>query len=359
MDDCAGLQNIGGGIMDRIDWMRGFRWGKIRLDYSFNKFVDILRETYTDFFEDIDVGLLPEEIKRYRYLEPSEPVGSDSARSTIEEIRERGIETIAVYVPYHLSRRWGIYMFWEKLNGLAYYISKHLLGLPFNEAFISCERAIIEHECFHFQTEYSATIMETITAKPLYLPYFQSSRPYDMDEEAIANAWMLSSKSENITKIKYAMREICNVSPPGYRDYHKYILRGNVDYVSVKKFWAQRFLGSSSLILLPVRVEMPSAYSMTPIYFISIERRPEIHDAIHFITNNLRLEDLVKRLKKVLPDKIEYASATGIKLKTGEFIHTHYHPREGGAKLVKIINEVADKLGIDRKWLKEAILRGK
>lgn len=344
--------------MGEINWMRRFKRKEIRLD-SFNNFVDTLRESYRDFFEDIDVGLPPEEIEKRQYLEPSEPVGSDNMRSSIEEIKERGIEAIAVYVPYHLSRRWGIYIFWEKLNGLVYYISKHLLRIPFNEAFISCERAVVEHECFHFQTEYSATIIETITAKPSYLSYFQSSRPYDVDEEAIANAWMLSSRSGKIAKIRHVMQKICDISPPGYRDYYKYILRGNINYVGVKKFWAQRFLGSPSLILLPVRVEMPSAHSMTPIYYMSVERAPEIHYAIHFITNNLRLEDLVKRLKKILPDKIEYASATGIKLKTGEFIPTHYHPREGGVKLVKIINEIADKLGIDRKWLKEAILKGK
>lgn len=328
----------------------------------FNVFIEELKEHYREFFEDLDVGLPLVEAKPSEYgilPEPivSEPLGRDYEEETLRGIRERGIEAIALYIPYHSTRNWGIYILLENLNGLASIISRRS-NIPFSDAFHSCERAVIEHECFHFHTEYSATIVETVLRKPIYLSYLQTSRPYDMTEEAIANAWMLTSRSKYITRIMPELEKICQMSPPGYRDYKRFIKPGKImDYHMVREFWASKFIGLTMLAFFPVRLEMPDSRTLTPIYYVQTSRVPDLVSALYFIFNNWRIEDFVKKLKQVLPDQIVEASVHGIKLKTGKIIPIHYHPREGGIILSKLMNEVADELGIDRKWLRERMLR--
>jgi hypothetical protein len=332
---------------------------------SFDRSIEEFRERYRDFFEDLDTGLPLLEARHlvamseYGILsEPSldEELGKRYEEEMLREVEELGIEAVARYIPYHLARNWGIYIFLEKLNGLASLVSR-ILSIPFDDAFRSCEKGVIEHECFHFHTEYSATIMETVIVRPRYISYFQASRPYDVDEEAIANAWMLTSRSPVIARIMPELRRICDVSPWGYRDYGKYVAGNRVDYGRVREFWASRFLGSAEPVFLPVRLEMPSSYTLTPIYYVQTLKAPELADALHLISNNWRILDVVKKLKEVLQDEILEASATEILLKTGQVIPLHYHPKEGGTKLVRLVNEVADKLGVERKWLREYVFR--
>ena len=335
---------------------------------TFDRFIRDLRRYYPELFEDLEGGMPPLlEKERYHISLPDgvsakpildEELGERYEKEVLREIEELGIEAIAIYVPYHLTKSWGIYIFLEKLSGLAFHVSQRL-GIAFSDAFHSCGRAVIEHELFHFHTEYSATIIETVVRRRIYLPYLRASRPYDKDEEAIANAWMLTSRSPYIRRkiIRSELKRLCDMSPPGYRDYGKYLAGDIINYDRVKEFWAQRFLDLSRLVLLPVRLEMPSSYALTPIYYVQILKASELRDALCFISNNWRIEDVVKKLKKILPDEITEASATGIRLKTGQFIPIHYHPKEGGVKLVKLVNEVADKLNLDRKWLREHVFR--
>jgi hypothetical protein len=330
---------------------------------SFDRFLKELKECYGDFFEGLDIGLpllntrhpaTPFESGILTEPISDEGLGIRYGEEILREVKELGIEAVATYIPYHLTTDWGIYLFLEKLNGLAFLVSRRL-NIPFEMAFRSCERAVIEHECLHFHTEYSATIVETVIQRPTYIPYFQTTRPYDADEEAIANAWMLTSKSRVIARIKPELGRICGASPRGYRDYGKYMVGNRVNYGRVREFWASRFLNSARLVLLPVRLEMPQSYTLTPVYYVQALRAPELVDALYLISNNWRILDVVKKLEKTLPDDIVSASATEIRLKTGHIIPIHYHPREGGAKLVKLVNEVADNLGMERKLLRNRV----
>jgi hypothetical protein len=328
---------------------------------TFNIFIEEIRERHREFFEDLDVGLPSSEAIYPEYGILSEPivdedVGRRYEEETLHEIEKRGIESVALYVPFHLTKNWGIYMFIERLNGLASLVSRWSSS-SFDDSFRSCNRAVIEHECFHFHTEYSATIVETVMNRPAYLPYFQNSRPYSKDEEAAANAWMLTSRSMDIIRIRPELERVCQTSPPGYRDYKDFIRVGKfMDYSKVKEFWASRFVGVTTHVFLPVRLEMPSSYTLIPTYYVQTSRAPDLADALYLIFNNWRIEDFVKKLKKVLPDQIIEASASEIRLKTGQVIPIHYHPREGGIKLAKLMNEVADSLGMDRRLLRKRML---
>ena len=135
-----------------------FRARRRRFDISrsLDKVIEALRKHYLEFFENLDTGLPPE----HEYIPsesgvlpeswPDETVGKRWAEETVSEIERRGIEAVAVYVPYHLTRNWGIYVFLEKLNGLAYFVSQKL-SIPFINVFACCERAVMEHERFHFR----------------------------------------------------------------------------------------------------------------------------------------------------------------------------------------------------------------
>lgn len=232
--------------------------------FLFNTLIDELRRTYKNFYTTIEdeIKLPPPayglvlEYRRHIQMDPayfervlrgfkerhlisltpfmSQEQGLKYAKKTLDLIKERGTEAIAVYLPYHLSRSWGIYIFEEPLNGLSYIIS-HYTGLAFDYVFNLCERAVIEHELFHFQTEYAATIAETVCRKPIYGPYFVRSRPYSEDEEAIANACMLTL-SHLDAKIRSMLEMVCLESPPGYKDFRKFLRRGvwELDYLKIR-----------------------------------------------------------------------------------------------------------------------------
>jgi len=111
--------------------------------------------------------------------------------------------------------------------------------------------------------------METVIMKPLYLTYFERSRPYDPDEEALANAWMITSRFD-IRGVRDELMRLCDMSPPGYRDYRRHIIDDRfMSYDDVRRFWAQKFLNEARLIFLPVKVEMPAGYRLVPIYYVS------------------------------------------------------------------------------------------
>jgi hypothetical protein len=168
---------------------------------------------------------------------------------------------------------------------------------------------------------------------------------------------MLTSKSRVIKVIRPELRRICDISPRGYRDYGRYMIGNRMDYSRVRRFWASRFLSSGTMVFLPVRLEMPSGYTLVPIYYVQASKAPELVDSLRFISNNWRVEDVVKKLKEVLSDKVSEVSATEILLKTGQAIPIRYHPKEGGTKLVRLVNEVADRLGVERRWLREHMLK--
>jgi hypothetical protein len=337
---------------------------KLFFDFSssLSRIVEGLRREREELFEkDVDITPIRREIVHEPQVE--EALGADFADETERGIREYGFEAIAIYVPFHFTTDWGIYFFKERLNGFSYIVSRRL-NLPFEDAFACCERAIMEHESFHFQAEYCGTIAETILRRRLYVPYRERFKPYNKDEEAIANATMLTSRSPRIRRIRQELQRLCSVSPPGYRDYPKY-LRGRavLDYEEVKRFLSQILLGKYETVLFPTRLEMSSGYWLIPTYYLSFIKAPESIDALYFIYANYRVQDILKKLLKLYKDDIKNVEeGVGrepyhIRLRTGQRIPVPYHGRNGGYILAKIVNEFADALGKDRKEVRELVRR--
>jgi len=344
------------------------------LSRRFSRFLEELKKTHPEFFknpetglpEDLDAGLPPGILERSKNLlerYQSKDIGMRYEEETLIDIKEHGIEAIAIYVPYHLSINWGIYVFLERLSGLSYIVSKKG-HISFDQAFEGCKRAVFEHESFHFLTEYIATITETIKGTPLYLPYFYKNRPYCEYEEAAANAWMLTLKSPYIRLIKNEIRALCDISPPGYRDYINFISKGEADYNAIRTFWTETFLNKGGQAFFPTRIEMPSnnILKLIPIYYVNISDFSETKDAVYCILANYRIHDILTKLVRILPQDIQKIDTDGghqyyIYLRNGMKIPVPYHGSDGGYKNVKIVNEVADALGIERKQLRERVLK--
>ena len=348
-----------------LPWFRRLRWYPFSFSNSFDRAVRELREHYREFFDDVEVfspNISPTEYEILKAPTISEDTGGEYAQETEDAIKEHGFEAVAFYIPYHLAEHWGIYIFLERINGMSYLVARRL-GMRFEMAFHSCNRAIVEHESFHFQTEFSSTILETTLMKPIYLLYLERFKPYDRDEEAIANAWMLTSRSRYIEMIRSELERLCSISPPGYRDYGKYMIQKRImDYSSVRVFWAQRFLNRMTPVFLPIRLEMRASYRLIPTYYLSRIRTPEIADILHFIYNRYRVIDVLKKLKRILPEDIVGIESGGrepfrLVLRCGRRIPIPYPRRKGGYVISNIVREVAENLGIDTKWLRERVIK--
>jgi hypothetical protein len=244
-------------------------------DYHYDPLRSTIRDRcHSNYEKDILTKPLPD--KRVCEIltkpKPDEGDGERQAEETMDQIEKLGFEAVAVYAPYHLYDNWGIWVFLEKLNGKAYLVSRGL-KMDFKDAFIGCEKAVIEHEYFHFRTEYSATVIESITEEPTYLPYFRASLPYNKNEEAIANACGLTLKSPYVRQIRKELEKICQRSPPGYRDYNNYIKGGVLDVNKVRMFWAEKFLQTNKPVFLPLRPELATRL-LVPVYYVQIKRTP-------------------------------------------------------------------------------------
>lgn len=199
-------------------------------------------------------------------------------------ILERGIEAIAWYAPFHVYLDWGIHIDLHKLMGLTCHVYKRLPpGVSLRAVFRTNDplfpvcrvvvEVILQHEYFHFLTEYIATMLETLYTKQIYLPYFQStmSSPlgYDPDEEAIANALGIASIRHR-RKLVELFESLFSRSPRGYRDYQKYLTNEDtLDVPKVRRFLSSKFIGASpSDPLLPTPFEMPGKHLLPaiPIY---------------------------------------------------------------------------------------------
>lgn len=211
-------------------------------------------------------------------------------------IEETGVEAIAWYAPFHIYKIWGIYIDPYKLLGLSSSICRNIYGgtcrnLKLTVSYYLCCRIVIEHEYFHFLTEYVATMLETITQDPKYLPYVQrySTKPpgYSLEEEAAATAleYDYTQRIKNIKNIDTWLNELIPLRrilipigltlvdpdrfvdkylkhfsslPAGYGDYHRYLINDRLNIFKIIEFWSEEFNQSTdSTIMLPTPYEIP------------------------------------------------------------------------------------------------------
>lgn len=323
---------------------------------GFKRFIEQFKEKYYPFFEikaEYPEIIKDKEIKDFDPLYPStaDEIGKEGIEKIIKEIKEKGIEAIAFYAPFHFYERWGVYFLEDKLYALAHFIL-NLLGpqslLSFYEVLEICVRAILKHEFFHFKTELFSTIAEEMTRRRIYIQYFQKSQPYSPLEEALANAFMISSRI--IIPIKKEMEYICNNSPPGYRDYYKYVGRKTEGVLEHTK----NILGDTALVshilFFEERLKGKSLFLEVPLYMVPVPVSPgEV--VIHTLLANERIKDLVTWLCKEYNCKLSVSRGLHNKIifPNGESVPFSRGLKKGIPPY--LVKEIAQKLGMDKKEL--------
>lgn len=210
--------------------------------------------------------------------ESLERIGRDTHETVEEGLVNKGFDFIAYYQPYHyFGSNWGIYYYKSKLCGLAYSFARNT-GDPFDEIFHLCTRAIFEHEALHFRVEYFSFVAEGLTRRPLYTPFRAHAReedntPWSNKEEALANAYIFSSKANGLGLIKEYMRELCRISPAGYRDFHCFLMgKAQINEQKVLDFLNTEILrnNNSQQIWFPFQKDLSSHLIQweVPQYFI-------------------------------------------------------------------------------------------
>lgn len=140
------------------------------------------------------------------------------------EVRESGVEALAWYVPFHQSKRWGVYF---RVRGI-YYLSNFFKTkshpTDVNERIKRALEVLFYHEFFHFLSEVTAAHMEMTYKKPLYNEY-QKFLEEGVDEslrieEPLANAYALRRVQK---RYHSCVKAFFHIQPLPYSQYYKFI----------------------------------------------------------------------------------------------------------------------------------------
>ena len=146
-----------------------------------------------------------------------------------QSVLQHGIDALGWYVPFHHpGPQWGIYV---PISGLAYLAADVFGKLParLDTRLGLAFHAILNHELFHFATEYTVAQAELVHQEPWYVPAKKDIRTktpnYFAVEEQLANAYMLkafrSARPNLRVKGKQAALEaFTREQPVGYREGH-------------------------------------------------------------------------------------------------------------------------------------------
>lgn len=140
------------------------------------------------------------------------------------EVRENGVEALAWYVPFHQSRKWGIYF---RMRGV-YYLS-NLFKNPrnlndVNERIKRAYELLFYHEMFHFLAEITAAHMEMSYRKPLYNGYLKflkktASKSLHI-EEPLANAYALKRMPK---RLHPRVKRFFSKQPSPYSEFNNFM----------------------------------------------------------------------------------------------------------------------------------------
>ena len=161
--------------------------------------------------------------------------GEEIRRSVLD--LDHGMDAYGWYVPFHYPGvQWGIYI---PVTGIVFLIRDALSKLPspFKTKRHLAFHAILNHELFHFGTDYAIAQAELLHQEPWYVPAktaFKKGTPdYCVIEEQLANAYMLKAFRTMKPALKVrgkqeALREFTKKQPEGYRDGH--LIKSSYDW---------------------------------------------------------------------------------------------------------------------------------
>lgn len=124
-----------------------------------------------------------------------------------EEIKEKGLEVIARYYPYHLYKKWGIYLQWRGILSIAQDLHRQNPKESINTYIEDVWRLLYCYAFFCFITEWGASFTELVflklmgEKKPLYVPFFDWDYNEKKElEKALATVYSLNKFNKSLRK---------------------------------------------------------------------------------------------------------------------------------------------------------------
>ena len=132
-------------------------------------------------------------------------------------------DAYAFYLPFHFYRTtWGIYIRAAGVSALARRFAAPRKRPDANDLAVAYD-ALLEHERFHFLTEYAASRIEVVTLDACYSGYFHV-HDASLHEEAIANAYALKAiRRRAPAHLAQAVEHWMAAQAPGYRDFREWL----------------------------------------------------------------------------------------------------------------------------------------
>jgi hypothetical protein len=291
-------------------------------------------------------------------------VDEDLERERVR-VSERGTEAIAWYVPFHYQPnedRWGIYIREIALFGIAEGFRKADPGqAPLQDYVRGLFNAVRSHELFHHRMEVLGLVAEQFSERPLYLAYSRNAyRPSfgtsDCLEEALANATAVRAAKR---PMRDHIRAMCDGSPPGYRDYVRFL--GKRDYQEGLAGLTGRLRDGSNTPRASVASWFPEIWRSSildpdkvPMYLVTDPRIPQslrdklfplrikrVRDVIRYCTNRRIGAKVVHGGKH---SKLKFLSGASVPYSKSWVVPPHY-----------FLKQVADVLGLTKSQLIQAI----
>ncbi len=141
-----------------------------------------------------------------------------------QSVLHKGIDAYGWYTSFHQTGvQWGVYISKTYLGFFIYHTLKNLQVPIFKKAEIAF-KCVLNHELFHFATDYAVAQCEMFSDEAWWWPMkLAKGQNYNIQEEKLANAYMLQSSQRMRYGLKVKgkqeiLRDFTKSQPVGYRD---------------------------------------------------------------------------------------------------------------------------------------------
>jgi len=150
-----------------------------------------------------------------------------TGESIRQSVLQHGMDALGWYVSFHVTGvQWGVYVSATGIAALTR-MAFSQLQIPFDVKTHLAFHAILNHELFHFATDYAIAQMELALEEPWWRPTRQAvslqAPSYIVAEEKLANAYMLrafrtTKPTLRVRGKQKALRDFSRLQPDGYRE---------------------------------------------------------------------------------------------------------------------------------------------
>jgi hypothetical protein len=147
------------------------------------------------------------------------PIFKESDEELDREIKRIGTDALAWYQPFHFYYNWGIYIRQRGIIEVARFLGSQHDKFNYEDTVKIAGEILLNHELFHFLSEWVATFLELYAKKPKYKEYAKlaaQNNNYQL-EELLANAYAYSHIKSS--QVREYIESFFSKQPQGYKDF--------------------------------------------------------------------------------------------------------------------------------------------